>query len=148
MEQKFTKVRSTKDIAIFTSLIIIGLVLATIPEFTGANLGGYTLIALGLALACFLKSNYKDIETQKTYLKKEFTFDGNMKPTILSALNTLPESLDLSKDGNGQGLMLKVYYSKMSPKVYMQLFEYVPHIYEPCSEVYEYEMDIVKKLIK
>lgn len=148
MEKKFIRVRSIKDVIVFTLLIITGLVLVVIPENIEANLGGYTLIAIGAVLACILKSTYKDIETQKIYLKKEFSFCGEMKAPLLSALDSSPGTIDLSENGKGQVLMLKIYYSKISNKAFLQLFEYVPHQYESCSGVYEFEIDKVANLIK
>lgn len=147
MEKKFIRVRSIKDITIFISIIIIGLTLVIITENEGCKLSGYTLMAIGIILACLLKSNYKDVETHAIFLKKDFSFSGEMKVSILSALNTSPESIDLSEEGKGETLMLKVYYSKISHKAYLQLFEYVPHQYEPCSEVYEYDIEKIQNLL-
>lgn len=148
MEDRFIRVRSLKDIIIFTSLIIIGLALAVMPVDIGYNLAGYTLIVIGFLLGCFLKSNYKDIETQKEYLKKELSFSADMKTPILSALKTTPASIDISKNGKGQVLILKLYYGKVSQNAYLQLFEYIPHQYEPCSEIYEYDRASIENLLK
>lgn len=148
MKKKFIRVRSIKDIIISTSLTIIGLTLIIVPENTGCHLGGVTLIAIGIILLCLLKSNYKDIETRDIFLKKEFFFAGDMKASILSALSKNPISIDLSAEGKGQVLMLKVYYSEMSCKAYLQLFEYIPHQYEPCSEEYEYDIEKITNLLK
>ena len=106
------------------------------------------MIAIGIILLCLLKSNYKNIETRDIFLKKEFFFAGDMKASILSALSKNPISIDLSAEGKGQVLMLKVYYSEMSCKAYLQLFEYIPHQYEPCSEEYEYDIEKITNLLK
>ena len=148
MEKKFIRVRSIKDIIISTSLIIIGLTLIIVPENTVCQQGGFTLIAVGIILLCLLKSNYKNIETRDIFLKKEFFFAGDMKASILSALSKNPISIDLSAERKGQVLMLKVYYSEMSCKAYLQLFEYIPHQYEPCSEEYEYDIEKITNLLK
>lgn len=148
MEKKFTCARTGKDIAIFTSLILIGAILAFVPALKEANLGGYTLIVMGILLACLLKSNYKDTETHEKYVKKEFSFPREMKPTILTALLSSPESINLSEEGKGHVLMLRMYYGKTSGKAYLQLFEYVPHQFEPCSEMYEYEACKVSELLR
>lgn len=148
MEKKFIRVRSIKDIIISTSLIIIGLTLIIVPENTGCQLGGFTLIAVGIILLCLLKSNYKNVETRDIFLKKEFFFAGDMKASILSALSNNPTSIDLSAERKGQVLMLRVYYSEMSCKAYLQLFEYIPHQYEPCSEEYEYDIEKITNLLK
>lgn len=148
MESNFIRVRSVKDIVIFASLIVVGIVLTILPEAEGANLGGYILITAGLVLALMLKSAFKDPKSKAIYHKKVFTFPGKMKATTLLALSSSPETLDLSEEGKGQVLMLNIYYSNDSGKAYAQLFEYIPHQYEPCSKVFEYEISKVKKLVK
>ena len=148
MEQRFIKVRSIKDIVKFTSLITIGLVFTAIPEVVEAHLAGYALISIGAVLTFFLKSGFKDIETQEIYFKREFLFSGNMKTSILSAIASSPESIDISQEDKGQELILQMYYGKTSGKAYLQLFEFVPHQYVPCSEVYEYENSKIANLLK
>ena len=148
MEKKFTRVCTLKDIMIFTSFLIIGLVLVAITETESDNMGGYTLIAIGAILACFLKTGYKDIDTQEKYYKKNFTFSGNMKTPLLSALASSPEMIDMSQEGKGQVLRLSIYCGETSGKAYLQLFVYVPHLYVPCSEMYEHEIVKVEKILK
>lgn len=148
MEKNFIRVRSTKDIVISASIVIIGSVLAAIPGLENANICGYTLIVTGIILAFVLKNGFKDAETREIYFTKELSFLGNMKERILSALVSTPETIDLSEEGKGQVLMLKIYYGKKSGKAYLQLFEYIPHQYEPCSDMYEYKISIVEKLLK
>lgn len=148
MEKNFIRVRSTKDIVISASIVIIGSVLAAIPGSENANICGYTLIVTGIILAFVLKNGFKDAETREIYFTKELSFLGNMKERILSALVSTPETIDLSEEGKGQVLMLKIYYGKKSGKAYLQLFEYIPHQYEPCSDMYEYKISIVEKLLK
>ena len=148
MEKKFIKVRSINDIVIFTSLTAGGFLLTLIFDTLEIDIVGYVLIAIGVLGFCFLKSGYKDIETQEKYFVKEFSFPGNMKSSILSALTLSPGTIDLTQDGKGEVLMLKVYYSKSSGKAYLQLFEFIPHQYEPCSEMYVYEISKIANLLK
>ena len=148
MEKKFIKVRSINDILIFTSLTAGGFLLTVVLDAIEIHLAAYVLIAIGVLGLCFLKSGYKDVETKEKYYEKEFMFPGIMKSSILSALVLSPGSIDLTQDGKGQALMLKMYYSKTSGKAYLQLFEFVPHQYESCSEMYEYEIDKVVNLLK
>lgn len=147
MEKNFIRVRSTKDIVIFSLLIIAGCVLALIPGADTLNLGGYCLIVIGVALALFLKSSYKDLDAKELFLKKEFLFPKEMKGSIMSALSSTPNSIELSKNGESQALKLELFYSKTSGKAYLQLFEYIPYQYEMCSEIYEYEISKVDKLL-
>ena len=140
--------RSSKDIAIFFLLIIIGCLLASVSEVVGVNIVGFALIISGLVYAFVLRDVYKDVETGEKYLRKELLFKQEMKYAILSVIDSAPETIKLSEEGKGQVIRLEIYYGKTSGKAYIQLFEYVPHQYEPCSEIYEYETTKVKKLLK
>ena len=71
-----------------------------------------------------------------------------MNPVILSALESKPDSIDLTQVDKGRSIRLDVYYSKSTGKAYLQLFEYIPYRYEPCSKTYEHEVEKVYKLIK
>lgn len=148
MKKNFIRVRSTKDIVIFSMLIIAGGILALIPGVDSLNLGGYSLIVVGAVLALFLKSGYKDADTKELYVRKEFLFPKEMKVAILTALFSNPNSIELSKNGESQALQLELFYSKASGKAYLQLFEYIPYQYEMCSEIYEHEISKIGKLLE
>lgn len=81
MEKKFTRVQSINDIFISISFVIIGLLLAFLPNSEDIRLGGYTFIALGIVAALILKSAYKDTATGKSIFEKNFCF-----PTISNHL--------------------------------------------------------------
>ena len=147
MEKKFIRVRSIKDIFIFFFLIIIGCALAAVSEVVFVNFIGYSLIACGLVYAFVLRDVYKDVETGERYFCKELLFAPEMKYEILSVIGSAPESITLAEEGKGQVVKLGIFYGKKSGKAYLQLFEYVPHQYEPCSEIFEYEIERVKKLL-
>ena len=70
-----------------------------------------------------------------------------MNAPISSALASKPESIDLAEANKGNAVKLDIYYSKTTGKAYLQLFEYVPYKYEPCSKIYEYETARVGKLL-
>ncbi len=148
MEKKFVRVRSAKDIVLFISLIIIGCVLAAIPNAIGVNFAGVILIMAGITVAFSLRGIYKDVETGEKYQRKELLFKQEMKEPILAALVSAPQSIKLSEEGKGQVIRLEIYYGKKSGKAYLKLFEYVPHQYKPCSGMYEYETKKVEKLLK
>ncbi len=146
MEKKFKRTRTAKDFILSLSLLIIGGGLVAFTDIESAIYGGYVLILIGITLVFILKSAYTD--THNTYYKKSFSFSGEMKNSILAALKSAPASIQLSEDGKGQVLMLNMYYSKTSEKAYIQLFEYILNQYEPCSEMYEYQINEVNKLIE
>lgn len=147
MEKEFVRVRSVKDIVIFISLIILGAVLVALPTGASVNITGFFLIFAGLILALTLRTGYKDSATGERYLKKEHFFQQAMNSSISSAIASKPESVDMSEKDKGNAVRLDVYFSKTSGKAYLQLFEYVPYKYEPCSRMYEHEMIKVGKLI-
>lgn len=147
MEKEFIRVRSVKDMTIVTLLIVSGSVLIAIPSSPAVNITGFFLIFTGLILAAILKTGYKDTETGESFHKKERYFQHEMNAAILSALSSKPDSINLEEEDKGNAVRLDIYYNK-SGKAYLQLFEYVPYRYEPCSKVYQYEASNIQKLIK
>ena len=71
-----------------------------------------------------------------------------MNAAISSAIASKPDSVDLGEEDKGNAVRLDVYFSKSAGKAYLQLFEYVPYKYEPCSKIYEYEIEQVQNLIR
>ena len=148
MEKTFIKVRSTKDIAISASLTILGAVLVALPTSTSINILGFFMIFAGIILALALKSGYKDVETGEKFCKVERYFAQSMRQEIASALAARPGSVNLQEENKGNGIRLDVYYSKSLGKAYVQLFEYIPYKYEPCTSLYEHALNNVGNLIK
>lgn len=148
MKKEFLRVRSIKDITISVSLIILGTVLILLPTGAGVNITGFFMIFSGIILALVMKTGYKDAETGEMYCKKEHYFQQCMNASVSAAIASSPESVDLSEADKGSAVRLDVYYGKRTGKAYLQLFEYVPYKYEPCSKMYEHEMVNVGKLIK
>ena len=148
MEKTFIRVRSIKDITIFVSLALVGTILTALPIGDAANIAGFFIIVAAGILAFVLKSAYKDIDTNEKYLKKERYFQQTMHAAISSAIASNPDSVNLSEEDKGNALRLDIYYSKSSGKVYLQLFEYIPYTYQPCTRVHECEISKASKLIK
>ena len=147
MEKTFERVRSIRDIVIFVSLVVLGSILIALPTSASINITGFFLIFAGLILALVLKTGYKD-ENGGKYQKKERFFQQAMNAEICSAIASKPNSINLSEEDKGNAVRLDIYSCKSSGKVYIQLFEYVPYRYEPCSKIYEYEISEVSNLIK
>lgn len=148
MEKTFVRVFSAKDIVIFSSIIILGSVLVALPTSAGINIAGFFLIFTGIILIFVLKTGYKDLETGERFKIKEYYFQQAMHPVISNALESKPEIIDLNEADKGNALKLDIYFCKASGKAYIQLFEYIPYRYEPCSRMYEYEAGRVEKLLK
>ena len=148
MEKTFIRVRSIKDIAIFSSLALTGIILTVLPIGDAAKLAGFFIIFAAVILAFVLKSGYKDVETNEKYSKKDKYFQQAMHAAISSAIASKPDSIDLAEENKGNAVKLDIYYSKTTGKAYLQLFEYVPYTYQPCSKMYEHEISNVANLIK
>ena len=148
MKKEFVRVRSAKDITVFISLIALGAALILMPTGAAVNITGFFLIVAGLILALFMKTGYKDVDTGEMYCKKEHYFQQAMNAPISAALESRPESIDLGEEEKGNAVKLDIYYNKASGKAYLQLFEYVPYKYEPCSRMYEHDVVKIEKLIK
>lgn len=148
MEKKFIRVRSIKDIAIFTSTIVIGSVLIALPTDAGVNIAGFFMIFAGIILALTLRTGYKDEATGERYRKKEHYFRQEDKPEVSCALESEPGTIDLKEADKGNAVKLDIYYSRTSGKAHIQLFEYIPYKYEPCSRMYEHDMSKVENLLK
>ena len=148
MEKTFVRVHSIKDIIIFISLLALGGILVAIPAGDAVNITGFFLVFAGAILALVLKTGYKDVETAAKYYKKERYFQQTMHTAIANAIASKPDSIDLSEENKGNAIKLDIYYSKATGKAYIQLFEYVPYTYQPCSKMYEYDLSKVNKLIR
>lgn len=148
MEKTFVRVHSIKDIVIFISLLVLGGILVAVPTSDALNITGFFLVFAGAILALVLKTGYKDVETNVKYIKKERYFQQAMHAAIADAIASKPDSIDLSQENKGNAIKLDIYFSKATGKAYIQLFEYVPYTYQPCSKMYEYEISKVGKLIK
>ena len=144
MEKNFIRVRSIKDIIISSLLIIAGCILVSIPSSDSVNIAGFFLVLTGLALAFILKTAYKDSDSGEKFMKKERFFGNEMYDRLKSAL-TCPTPLATHLEDRGSSLRLDIYYNKS--KVYVQLFEYIPYKYEPCSPMYEHSFEKAGRLI-
>ena len=148
MERNFVKSRSVKDVVISTSIIVLGCILAIVPLGAGAAIGGYMLIILGFLIVLLMKSEYREESSGEKYLKKEFFFPKEEKGELMQAILSAPGKIDLSQQGKGQVLRLDLYYSTALDKCYIQLFEYVPYQYTPCSQLVVLELAKISNLLK
>ena len=148
MERNFVKSRSVMDVVISTSIIVLGCILAIVPLGAGVAIGGYMLIILGFLLALIMKSEYREELSGEKYIKQEHFFPKDEKNQLLSALASAPGKIDLGQKGKGQVLRLDIYYSKALDKCYIQLFEYVPYQYAPCSQMVGCELAKISNLLE
>ena len=147
MEKTFVRVRSVKDITICVSLIIAGGILIALPTGAAVNITGFFLIFAGIILALVLKTGYKDLSTGVAFAKVEKYFAQSLKDEIHRQIRSGKVDIDLSAEDKGNGLRLDLYHSKKAGKAYIQIFEYIPYKYEPCSDIHEFELEQIKYLL-
>lgn len=148
MNQQFIKIRSLKDIIISSSVILAGFILTLLSLGTGVTLAGCTIIVVGIILALILKSGYRKVNNPGIYYKKELFFEPKHKIELLRAIEHNPAKIDLSDEGKGLSIRLDLYYSRVSERAFLQLFEYVPYEYVAVGEIAECDRRDVKHIIK
>lgn len=148
MENNFSRVRSAQDIIISSVMAAAGILLVILPTSVPVNILGFTLAFAGIVMFLVLKSSYVYGKTGEKLAKKERFFPASKMESISRALATDPEKVDLSTENSGNGLRLDVYYSRKSGHAYAQLFEYIPYKYQPCSQLFEYQLKDSNALIR
>lgn len=148
MENRFSRIRSAKDIVISVVLLAAGVACILVPDSVPVNIVGYTAAIAGLILFFVMKTAFKDAETGETMKKTEKYFPASKSESILKALASDPQNIDLGEENKGNGLKVDTYYNTRTGHVFTQLFEYIPYKYEPCSPIYSYDISKAQKLIK
>lgn len=67
--------------------------------------------------------------------------------TIRDAVLSDPNQIDMTKEGMGWTVKLNIYYSRKADKGYIQLYEYIPYNYEPRTQMLEYRISQIEKLL-
>ena len=147
MEKTFNKVRSTKDIVISAGLAAGGCVLVALPTSTSINILGFFMLFAGMLLFLMLRSGYKEVKTGEKFYKTERYFSQTLRAELAEKIASKPQTVNLSEEDKGNALRLDIYYSRQTGKAYIQIFEYIPYKYEPCSKQYEYALSEVTNLI-
>ena len=145
MEQNFCKVRSMGDMIIVLLLILVGFGFIILPGFSTINIIGIVITLLGIVLAFTLKSAYQDKDTGEIYSKKERFFSQTKHEHLKHAL-ACPSKFCSKGEDEGTTLRLDVYYN--DTRVIIQLLEYVPFTYEPCTQFYEHDVDTAAAFIR
>ena len=150
MEEQFCRVRSASDIFISSVLIITGAVLLMGNFQIGIMIAGFFMLLTGILFMCLLKTVYKD-KTDISgihYHKKELKFQRKTLNTLLHNVINNPEEIDKSSIGQGWTVKLVIYYSKTADIAYIQLYEFIPYKYEPCTPILEWKYEKIASLIK
>ena len=138
MNKEFIRVRSFKDVALALALILSGLFCMWFVESDGINILGFFCLLTGFLFLFLLKTDYKDNDTGIRYSKTEHYFAQSLKDEIIDQLKRNPHKIPYNAEDKGNGLRLDIYTDNKGT-AYYQLFEYIPHRYKPCTEVFKTE---------
>lgn len=105
------------------------------------------MLFAGILLFLMLRSGYKEVETGEKFCKTERYFSQTLRAELAEKIASKPQTVNLSEEDKGNALRLDIYYSRKTGKAYIQIFEYIPYKYEPCSKQYEYALSEVTNLI-
>lgn len=145
---QFTRTRTGKDYAIVSVFIIIGVIAIVCSSNISVDLSGAASIGLGIILWLTRKSGYKHPETGDVYYLKQLYFDKESKEKILSALKMNDLRTVKSESNKSFNIRLDLYFNLSHHNVYCSLHEYIPYVYEPCSEQCVVNIQKVIHLIK
>ncbi len=146
MEKTFIRVRSAKDIVISTVLAVSGCILIALPTATSINVLGFFMIFTGILLFFLLKTAYKNTESGAKYCKSERFFAQAQRAELIEKIASSPNTINLNEEDKGNAVRLDIYYSKNTGKAYLQVFEYIPYKYEPCSKQFEHSIAEISKI--
>jgi len=150
MEKHFCRTRSAQDILVSVIFIILGILLIVFPFSSMSGAVGCMMILIGISMTFVLRSAYKDKLNGECFKKTAVYFPMDMKDEVLKAmengsLDTIPRP---KEDMMAQSLMLSTFYDKDADKAFLQLFEYVPYSYHPCTAFYETRWGNIKHLVE
>ncbi len=137
MEKKFIKVRTIKDYVVSLGLIAVGAIVILLPTAATINFLGSFLVLTGLFLVLARRSGYKNVETGEVFCKSERFFSHNRRAELTDKVENCPDSIEREKTDDANALRLDIYFCEKSEKAYLQLFEFVPYQYVPCTGMVE-----------
>ena len=105
------------------------------------------LFLIGSLFLCLLKSVYRKEGTKEIYKKRKLQFRREILQTIREAVLSDPNQIDMTKEGMGWTVKLNIYYNRKTDKGYIQLYEYIPYNYEPRTQMLEYRIGQIEKLL-
>lgn len=142
MDKNLIKIHSLSDITISSLVLLAGLVCVLMPSSEMLNILGVATIVVAIFMFLFYKSNYRNTQTGEVLRRKITYYRAEDKESMLKMLAN-PKTFKNNLVETGQSLMLVTYYS--AENVYLQLYQYVPHSYVPCSENYHYKRENVNR---
>lgn len=123
--------------ALSSVLMLTGVVVA----FVGLIQGGIAFSSKGIIPV--------EQATGKRIRRSQHFFDNKDKTALRSALaDGNPEKLADIRQGDSSGVMLTLYATSDGALTLVQLSEYVPHTYQPASEVYKFSGERGSRMVE
>lgn len=146
MEITIKKSRTSYDMIFSMIIIFIGIAACAISHSGAITLMGILFILTGAICWFILKSGYIDVETSKTMKKNEVYFPIEYKHNLIDAILNNPEKLKDYPQSPMNTMKVDIYHNEAD--LYVQLFEYIPCEYKPCTKLIKHKMCDLRKLVR
>ena len=142
MEYNFKKVRTGKDLAISTIVLLAGAGLFFVNKGLGICIG-----ICGLVMYLVYKSGYKKDGKGILLTRKSEDICKACRTSIVDFLEGKNNTTMIKQGNEGGSIRLDVYFNKAEQVAYAQLYDFCNYIYEPATGVVELKGDKADKLI-
>ena len=109
------------------------------------TLMGVFFIIIGLVCWFILKSGYVDARSLKMIAKSEVYFPIEYKQKLIDAVLNNPDYLKDMPRSAMNTMKVDVYHNQQD--LYLQLFEYVPCEYKPCTKLIKHKMCDISQIL-
>lgn len=111
--------------------------------------GVFATIVASIVLSFSLKDTTLSSSGSPLICKKiEFYESDYERIKELATENKWVEIKSIAKNGNGIAMKLEFVYSKDKRFAAYQIFKYVPHSFEPCSEIFYINKEYISHIVK
>lgn len=150
-----TQINRSK-VATIATLIIVSAILIISTNFVDYDTHSTTsTIMISCAIAGIIASAIMSMSLKHAVLAKsnsplvcktiDFNESKHIEIAVVAAENRWSEIPSIAKDSSGVSMKIEVVYSKDKSFGAYQIFKYVPHSYEPCSEIIYISGDNIAK---
>lgn len=145
MNDIIKKARTKYDILFTVVILLIGILSCVLSTSGSITLMGVMFILAAIVCWFILKSGFIDTTTSQTLSKSEVFYAVEHKNGILDAVLNNPANLDKYPRCTMNTIKIDIYYNDND--AYMQMYEYIPCDYKPCTKLIKHKMCDVSKLL-
>lgn len=145
MNEIIRKARTKYDM-LFTSIItFIGITTCVIATSGVTIIMGVTFIIAGMVCWFMFKSGYIDTVSKQNLTKTEVYYAIEHKQGIIDAVLNDPKRLSQYPKCSMNTIKLDIYYN--NEDAYVQMYEYIPCSYKPCTKLIKHKAGDVSNVI-